>query len=147
VPDTWANLDMGGCASELSGGLCTHGIWGRFTGNPASEDITCSWQQTASVFAAGSFRYNNVDPIVPIIDVACVAGTEPTATAPSIDTVSGSQVARIYSYFNLDFPPTNDINFNNDTSGSFTSNASTKFSNVSMHGETILVNFDGPTGT
>jgi hypothetical protein len=67
VPGTWTELDMGLCWGP---GVCEHGIWGRFTDNPASEDITCSWDNPSFVFAAGSFRYNEVDPIDPIIAVA-----------------------------------------------------------------------------
>ncbi len=150
APGTWEELDMGGC--DGVNGLCTHGIWGRFTDNPASEDITCSWTSPSSVFAAGSFRYNEVDPIDPIIAVACDfgagQGANVIATAPSVNTVAGSQVARIYTYRNFNLTPTGDSNMNDDTTGSFISNAfANTATNVNMQGETELVLVDGPTGT
>jgi len=68
---TWTLLDTGDCGGD---GFCAHGIWGRFTDNPASENITCNWAFPTVVFAAGSFRYNEVDPITPIIAVRCDGG-------------------------------------------------------------------------
>jgi len=127
---------------------------GRFTDNPASEDITCSWDTPSFVFAAGSFRYNDVDPIDPIIDVACDSGSGigaiVIATAPSVDTVAGSQVARIYTYRNFEGAGgTDDFSSNDDTTGSFTSFAAAFQNeiNVTMEGETELFFADGPTGT
>ncbi len=147
APGTWTELDTGACAGD---GVCLHGIWGRFTDNPASENITCSWNDPSFVFAAGSFRYNEVDPIDPIIAVACNSGFDfganVTATAPSVETVAGSQVARIYTYRNFDSQITDDFNFNDDTSGSFTSLAAVSSINVNMQGTTELVLVDGPTG-
>ena len=70
------------------------------------------------------------------------------ATAPSINTVAGSQVARIYTYRNFDFEGTMDSNFNNDVEGSFISIATLgDVSTVSQQGETELFLVDGPTGT
>jgi IPTL-CTERM motif len=145
-PGTWAELDAGPCGN----GVCIHGIWGRFTDNPASENITCSWDFPSFVFAAGSFRYNEVDPIDPIIAVECNSGGEfganVMATAPSIETIAGSQVARIFTYRNFDSFVTDDFNSNNDTMGSFTSLAAVTSVNVNMQGTTELVLVDGPTG-
>ncbi len=149
VPGTWMELDTGACNGN---GLCIQGIWGRFTDNPASEDITCSWNFSSPVFVGGSFRYNDVDPIDPIIDAACDfgagQGSNVIATAPSVETVAGSQVARIYTYRNFSGTPTGDSNINDDTTGSFIANAfADTFNNVNMQGETELVLVDGPTGT
>ena len=150
MPGTWNELDNGIC--DDPGGNCFQGIWGRFTNDPASEDITCSWNIPADVFVGGSFRYNQVDPIDPIIAVACdsgaAGGANVMATAPSIDTIVGSQVARIYTYRNIDPPVNGNSNANNDTSGSFNADSSLDtFSNVHMEGTTQLVLFNGATGT
>ncbi|GJM15404.1 MAG: hypothetical protein DHS20C13_07310 [Thermodesulfobacteriota bacterium] len=144
TPGTWTQLDTGQCGS---GNDCSHGIWGRFTDNPASEDITCSWDDPGFVFAAGSFRYNNVDVNDPIVDVGCNSGTGNDAIAPSIETVAGSQVVRVFTYTNLDFPLTSDTNSNTDTEGQFSSFASTTFQTVSLRATTDLFISDGPTGT
>ncbi len=149
MPGTWTELDTGACDVN---GNCIQGIWGRFTDNPASEDITCSWNFPSNVFVGGSFRYNDVDPIDPIIDVACDSGggqgANVMATAPSVNTIAGSQVARIYTYRNNSGTPTGDSNINDDTTGSFIANAfADTFNNVNMQGTTELVLVDGPTGT
>jgi len=142
---TWTLLDTGPCGGT---GLCAHGIWGRFTDNPASENITCNWAIPSVVFAAGSFRYSEVDPFDPIIDVACDNGSDfganVMATAPSISTVAGSQVVRIYTYRNFDFEATMDSNFNNDVEGSFISIATLgDVETPSQVGDTELVLVDG----
>jgi|GEM_PF-1967245 len=146
APGTWTELDTGPCSS----GVCIHGIWGRFTDNPDPEDVTCSWDFSSFVFAAGSFRYKEVDPIDPIIAVECNSGasfgTNVTATAPSVETVASSQVVRIFTYRNLDSFVTDNFNSNNETSGSFTSLAAVTSVNANMQGTTELVLFDGPTG-
>ncbi len=148
TPGTWTELDTGAC--NEGNGVCIHGIWGRFTDNPASENITCSWDFPSFVFAAGSFRYNEVDPIDPIIAVECDSGQEfganVMAVAPSIETIAGSQVARIFTYRNFNSLVTDDFNSNNDTMGSFTSLAAVTSVNVNMQGTTELVLVDGPTG-
>ena len=149
MPGTWMELDTGACDGN---GNCIQGIWGRFTDNPASEDIACSWAFPSQVFVGGSFRYNEVDPIDPIIAVACDfgegQGSNVMAIAPSIETVAGSQVARIYTYRNFSGTPTGDSNINDDTTGSFIANAlADTITNVNMQGETELVLVDGPTGT
>ncbi len=146
---TWTLLDTGACGVN---GVCAHGIWGRFTDNPASENITCNWAFPSVVFAAGSFRYSEVDPIDPIIAVRCSRGggfaANIMATAPSLSTIAGSQVVRIYTYRNFDFEATMDSNFNNDVEGSFISIATLgDVATVSQQGETELVLVDGPTGT
>ena len=147
APGTWEVLNTGACGGNE---ICSHGIWGRFSDNPDSEDITCSWSIPSFVFAAGSFRYNEVDPIDPIIAVACNSGSDfganVTATAPSVETVAGSQVVRIYTYRNFNSQTTDNFNFNDDTSGSFTSLAAVSSINANMQGTTELVLVDGPTG-
>ncbi len=93
TPLNWTQLDQGEC----SGPLCSHGIWGGFVDDPNSETITCSWSPETVLFVAGSMRYTGVDPINPIIDVACDTGTGETATAPSVVTGPGSQVLRVFT--------------------------------------------------
>lgn len=148
VPGTWEELDTGPCSGN---GVCIHGISGRFIDNPASENITCNWALPSVVFAAGSFRYSEVDPIDPIIAIECNSGAADggniMATAPSVITVAGSQVVRIYTYRNFDFEGTMDSNFNSDVEGSFISIATLgDVATVSQQGDTELVLVDGPTG-
>lgn len=133
TPGDWEELDTGLCGG---GTTCSHGIWGSFIDSPANEEITCSWDDAGNVFAAGTFRYNNVDTDDPIIDVACQSGTGNDAIAPSIETEAGSQVVRIFTYFNLDGTPTSDSNSNTDTEGQFSAFATTTFQNVSLRGTT-----------
>jgi len=148
APGIWTQLDNGICNDP--NGNCIQGIWGRFTDNPASEDITCSWDNPSFVFAAGSFRYNEVDPVDPIIAVACDSGAGDganiMATAPSVETVAGSQVARIYTVRNFEILETSDFNNNDDVSGVFQSIAGVSSVNVIVLGVTQLALVDGPTG-
>ena len=149
APGIWTQHDNGIC--DDPNGNCFQGIWGRFTDNPASEDITCGWTIPTFVFGAGSFRYNEVDPIDPIIDVECDSGSgigaSVIATAPSVETVAGSQVARIYTARNFESLVTGDINDNDDETGIFESVAAVSSANVIVLGITQLVLVDGPTGT
>lgn len=102
------------------------------------------------MFAAGSFRYSEVDPIDPIIAVECNSGFDVganvMATAPSVITVAGSQVVRIYTYRVFEPLTTGDSHSNNDISGSFSSIAARSSINVSMQGTTELSLAGGPTG-
>ena len=147
TPGVWTELDQGDCGFA---GECVHGIWGRFTDTEASEAITCAWVDPSFVFAAGSFRYNDVDLDNPIIAVECASGQgeggDITATAPSVITEAGSQVARIFTYENSISQTTEDFNFNNDIMGSFESFAAVTSINVNMEGETELFENGGPTG-
>ena len=152
-PGSWTELDNGPCDPPIA--ECSHGIWGRFTNNPSSEDITCSWTMDGEggrVFVAGSFRYSEVDPADPIIDVACNSGSDRgnnvIATAPSIITEAGSQVIRIYTYRNFDIDPSGNSSFNNSTSGSFiaTSSLSSTRIHINNAGSTNLMLEGGPTG-
>jgi hypothetical protein len=68
------------------------------------------------------------------------------AIAPSVETVAGSQVARIYTYRNFTSQITDDFNSNNDIMGSFTSLAAVSSINVNMQATTELVLVDGATG-
>lgn len=102
TPGSWTELDNNTCGG---GGDCILGIWGKFLDTPESEDITCRWNDPQYVFAAGSFRYSQVDKQNPIIEAACNSGIGNTATAPSITTEALSQVARIYSGSRLPFLP------------------------------------------
>ena len=70
-----------------------------------SDPTPGTWTAPGFLFATGSFRCNEVDPIDPIIAVECNVGSGwdaiVTATAPSVNKVVGSQVARIYTYRNF----------------------------------------------
>ncbi len=151
TPGTWNELDNGIC--DDPDGNCFQGIWGRFTNNPASEDITCTWNISTSNFVAGSFRYNQVDPVDPIIAVACnsafEAGQNIIATAPSIETIAGSQVVRIYTYRNFNVGETSgNTNSNTDTTGTYESISAPGTSESTVQrGDTELFLVDGPTGT
>ena len=148
-PGEWTELDSGACGFQFPE-VCIHGIWGRFTDTEISSQITCSWSDPSFVFAAGSFRYNEVDTEDPIIAVACQNGAgeggDIVATAPSVLTIAGSQVARIFTYRNLSTFTTDDFNSNNDIMGSFTSIAGVTSINVTMQGTTELFEQGGPTG-
>lgn len=148
TPGIWTQLDSGGCGLDF---LCQHAIWGRFTDTADSELISCNWDNTVFVFAAGSFRYSQVDKNDPIIGVSCAVGPGPglpdIPTAPSIETEAGSQIARIYTYrFPQGFD--NDASaINNEISGAFNAFASAfRTLNVNMSGETRLQETAGPTG-
>jgi len=151
TPGTWNELDNGICNDP--NGNCFQGIWGRFSENPASEDITCSWNNPTSNFVAGSFRYNQVDTVDPIIAVACDSGAgqgaNVMATAPSVETVAGSQVARIYTFRNFNIGETSgNTNSNTDTTGTFESISAPGTSESTVQrGDTELFLVGGPTGT
>ena len=148
-PGVWTELDSGTCGAAIFDS-CLHGIWGRFTDVEESSQITCSWSDPSLVFAAGSFRYNEVDTEDPIIAVACQNGVDEgediVATAPSVLTIAGSQVARIFTYRNFTTFTTDDFNSNDDIMGSFTSIAGVTSVNVTMQGSTELFEQGGPTG-
>lgn len=151
-PGVWTELDDGECDSPA--GNCFQGIWGRFVDNPASEDITCEWNFGSSVFVSGSFRYIEVDPIDPIIDVACDSGQEfganVMATAPSINTEAGSQVVRVFTFRNLNSLGSGNLSsiLGNGFGGSFIADSTLNMTNnVHMRATTDLVFADGPTGT
>ncbi len=74
------------------------------------------------------------------------SGASVIATAPSVETVAGSQVARIYTARNLESLVTDDFNDNDDEVGIFQSVASVSSVNVIVAGITQLVLVDGPTG-
>jgi len=95
APGLWTELDEGSCGG--GGKFCRHGIWGGFVNTPDNQEITCSWTNESNVFVAGSMRYSNVDPINPIIDVACNTGVGGIAISPSIITEAGSQVIQIFT--------------------------------------------------
>ncbi len=94
IPNGWTELDEGLC----DGIYCAHGIWGGFADTPNSEMITCSWNPNSILFVAGSIRYTGVDLDNPIIDVACDSGSGSPLVAPSVESVSGSQVLRIFTW-------------------------------------------------
>jgi len=103
TPNGWTQLDNGLCGGI---GICSLGIWGRFTDTAASESVDCSWVPGGNVFAAGSFKYSNVDPIDPIIEIACDSGigfgTDIIATAPSVFAEPGSMIVAFWVFRNFD---------------------------------------------
>ena len=93
-PAIFTERDTENCGNN---NLCIEGIWGGFTNNPASEDITCTTTGTSIIFNATALRYSNVDTMNPVIGISCSEGNDFLAIAPSIETEAGSQVVRIYS--------------------------------------------------
>ena len=145
TPGTWDTLNTG-----ISGeGEIALGIWGRFTNNAASEDISCNWNIVSAVFTTGSFRYNDVDPDNPIIAVACNSGLTETAVAPSVISEPGSQVVRIFaSLFQSEFPPfAIHMSSNDEVSGSSTSEANEGEGLLILEAKTQLFIVDAPTET
>ncbi len=148
TPGTWEELDEGACGDD--GRLCRHGIWGGFVADPNDEDITCSWTELASVFAAGSIRYSGADPDNPIIDVECNTGLGTELTAPSIITEAGSQVVRVYtsSALTQSGPAINPaITTNAIPADTWEESVFSPFQNVSSEGRSVLTTEAGPTGT
>jgi len=144
TPGTWETLDTG---ISVGDGQTALGIWGRFTDNLASEDISCNWN-VLSRFTAGSFRYDGVDRDNPIIAVACNTGGSEVAVAPSVNTLPGSQVVRIFArIMDFEFPPFfTHMSSNDEVSGS--SSSVTGFSGelFLLDATTQLLFIDGPTG-
>ncbi len=93
-PGSWNEIVNETCFPDS----CQLGIWSRFTDSSGSDDITCSWDtDNSSAFAAGSFRYNNVDKDNPIIDSAC-SEFDPLSQMYVTDPVqfeAGSQLVQI----------------------------------------------------
>lgn len=150
TPGTWDTLDLGSCGGSSA---CISGIWGTFIDNPVFENVTCNWgPQSSFVFGAGSFRYSNVDPVDPIIDVQCLSGEGGNPVPyPSIVTEPGSHVAYILSYSLLQIPDTSPIatvtldplpGVYDALWFIFTLNT---FTNVAAQGETLFFEEGGPT--
>lgn len=95
-PAIFTELDTENCGASNN---CIEGIWGGFTSNAASETLTCNTTGTSIIFNATTLRYSNVDPMNPVIGIACAEGNGLLATAPSIATEAGSQVVRIFTSF------------------------------------------------
>ncbi len=146
TPGDWNEIDLGECGS----GFCIHGIWGGFTDNPNSENITCSWTENTNVSGAGSFRYTGVDPDNPIIGVDCAVGFDDFPTAPSIQTEAGSQVVRIFTYgnfFDVGVADVPENEANADPIGSYFASATGNFEFINSSGLSVLFSEAGPTGT
>ncbi len=148
-PNGWTELDEGLCG----GSFCAHSIWGGFVNDPNSEPITCSWSPNSILFAAGSIRYTGVDPTNPIIDVACDSDTGSPAVAPSVETLAGSQVLRVYTW-GADATPMETADFTStkmegDLSTNFLIAAGSLEQNkvLVINGESNFSLVDGPTGT
>ncbi len=145
TPGTWDTLNTG-----ISGeGEIALGIWGRFTDNAASEDISCNWNIVSAVFTAGSFRYLFADRDNPIIAVACNSGLAETAVAPSVISEPGSQVVRIFAGLTEnEFPPFfGHMSSNDEVSGSSMSEANEALGLLTLEATTQLFIVDGPTET
>ena len=148
-PGAWAQLDNGICGGDFS---CIGGIWGSFTDNPNSQEITCNWSEDNFVFAAGSMRFSGVDAENPIIDVACNTGSgDSTATAPSINTEAGSNVVRIYTFNPLTVPNIEPSTFTNIIPElgpiQYDSRSLNTFQIVGSNGQSEFFADAGPTGT
>ena len=151
TPGDWTEIDLGECnESPMSANFCIHGIWGGFTDNPDSENITCSWTENTEVSVAGSFRYTGVDPDNPIIGVACTTSFGDSPFAPSIETEAGSQVVRIFTYGNftdigMAGIPENEVNA--DPLGNYSASALGQFGFINSVGRSQLFTETGPTGS
>jgi len=145
TPGTWEALDTDASVD----GRIALGIWGRFTDNPASEDISCNWNIRSEPFTAGSFRYSDVDPANPIIAVACNSGNSEVSVAPSVNTLPGSQVVRIFAFFSrVQLPPVlGHMSSNDEVSGSSSSVVSGGAGLLELEATTQISFVDGPTGT
>lgn len=149
TPGNWTNLDSAPCGGNFT---CIGGIWGRFTNNPDSEEITCNWAEDNFVFAAGSMRFSGVDGENPIIDIACNTGSASDfATAPSINTEAGSNVVRIFSFNPLTIPNIEPSTFTNIIQEfgqvQFDAVSLNSFQIIGSHGESDFFADAGPTGT
>lgn len=145
-PGDWNEIDLGECGS----GFCIHGIWGGFTDNPNSENITCSWAENTNVSGAGSFRYTGVDPDNPIIGVDCAVGFDDFPTAPSIQTEAGSQVVRIFTYgnfFDVGVADVPENEANADPISSYFASATGNFEFINSTGLSELFTEAGATGS
>jgi len=147
TPGTWTEHNNGSCGLGVGSEACSQGIWSRFTTNPLSEDITCTWADDTINFTGGSFRYSGVDNINPIIDFSCDSGFGSEAIAPDIMTEAGSQVVRIFTTTFMDFvPPPLSVNTNAVTD-SFLAETFADFTTaLGTFAETTLFPDAGPTG-
>lgn len=142
-PAIFSTLDFDSCGGS---NICISGIWGGFTNNPASENLTCNTTGASLLFTAGTLRYSNVDMMNPVIGIECSGGNGLVATAPSIMTEAGSQVVRIFTSFAFTENTTNNIMLGSQMAD-FQSEATVDGSQVSSIGTSELFNSAGPTGT
>lgn len=141
TPPGWTTLDTGSCA----GGTCILGIFTRFNESADGTDNLCRWTDITNIFGAGSFRYSGVDTDEPVIDFACDTGSGDTATAPSVDTESGSAVIRLYAFHGFTQTLTNQEN--QILEGFFYSFPSFNGEFLFIEGESFAFAEGGPTGT
>jgi len=142
-PAIFTELDTENCGNNNN---CIEGIWGGFTNNPASEDLTCNTTGTSIIFTAATLRYSNVNTMNPVIGIMCSEGNGLLATAPSIMTEAGSQVVRIFTSFAFAEEEVNNIMVNPQMA-SFSSQASLEGSQVTSVGSSTFFNSAGATGT
>jgi hypothetical protein len=96
VPDSWSTLDSGECGGNEQ---CIQGIFARFDESAESSEITCNWTDPTDAFAAGTFRYRGVDPVNPVIAVACnTGGFGDRVIFPSVVTEPLSTVILIITF-------------------------------------------------
>jgi len=142
-PAIFTELDANSCGSS---NICIEGIWGGFTNNPGSENLACNTTGASLLLTAGTLRYSNVDPMNPIIGIACNEGNGLLATAPSIMTEAGSQVVRIFNSFAFTEEFSNSIMTNAQTAN-FTSESTVDGAQVSSIGTSAFFASAGATGT
>jgi hypothetical protein len=143
APAIFTELDTENCGNSNT---CMEGIWGGFTNNLASENLTCNTIGASLLFTAATLRYSNVNTMNPVIGIQCSEGNGLLATAPSIMTEAGSQVVRIFTSFAFTENLTNNITVNPQTA-SFSSEATVDGAQVSSIGSSTFFNSAGPTGT
>lgn len=142
-PAIFTQLDAQPCGAS---NICISGIWGGFTNNAGSENLTCNTTGASLLFTAGTLRYSNVETMNPIIDIQCGSGNGLLATAPSVITEAGSQVIRIFTSFAFTEDESDNIMVNPQTA-SFSSEATVDGGQVSSIGTSALFNTGGETGT
>jgi len=142
-PAIFTQLDADSCGSS---NICIEGIWGGFTNNAASENLTCNTTGASLIFTAATLRYSNVDTMNPVIGIMCSEGNGLLATAPSIMTEAGSQVIRIFTSFAFTEVITNNITVAAQMAD-FSSEASVDGGQVSSIGSSNFFNMAGATGT
>jgi hypothetical protein len=144
-PPGWTLIDSGFCGGA---GTCSLSVWGKFTDNPANDDVVCSWFPGANVFAASALRYSNVDTENPIIDSACDNGADfgvsVSATAPSVTAEAGSQWAAFWAYRNFNQDLLSNEIFDDDLPfiAEYIATGQLTFVNLSLFGSSDLVEED-----
>lgn len=90
-PGVWTEINNSLCFGQG----CQLGVWTGVTDTGGPEDITCSWEGHSAGFAAGSFRFGNVDTESPVIDFACSEATGDNIVVRPVSSEPGAQVMGI----------------------------------------------------